>query len=232
MSDLSNQRDRRSSQPTAPPNFNRMAGPYRWLEYLSFGPWLARARSAFLPLLAHCRNALVLGDGDGRFTASLLHTNATVRIHAVDASPAMLHALVRRAGHHSARVSTQLADARYWHPGPDDEPYDAVLTHFFLDCLATAEIQSLAETLHPFLSPSAVWIVSEFAVPPGRFGRFFARPLIWVLYRTFAALTGLAIRTLPDHASALKAAGFALQERKTHLAGLLISEVWSLLLNA
>jgi len=217
-------------KPAPPPNFNRLAGPYRWLEYFTFGPWLARTRSAFLPGLVHIQNTLVLGDGDGRFTARLLCTNPTGRVHAVDVSPAMLRALVRRAGPHAGRVSTQIADARLWRPEQNERwelPYDAIFTHFFLDCLSTAEIQSMAETLRPSLSPSAVWVVSEFAVPRGFFGRFAARPLIWGLYRAFGALTGLTIRTLPDHHLALHAAGFILRERQTRLAGLLVSELWS-----
>ena len=212
---------------TPPPNFNMLAGPYRWLEYLTFGPWLARTRSAFLPRLAHCRNALVLGDGDGRFTLRLLQVNPIVHVHAVDASPAMLDALVSRAGHHATRVSMQLGDARTWEPGPEDQLYDAIVTHFFLDCLTTGEIQSMAESLRPALARSAVWVVSEFAIPHSRFGRFVARPLVWGLYRIFAALTGLTVRTLPDHICAREAAGFVLRERQTRLAGLLVSELWS-----
>jgi hypothetical protein len=174
----------------------------------------------------------VLGDGDGRFTACLLNTNPSVQIRAVDASAAMLRALVRRAGPHAGRVTTQLADARRWRPNPEDQPYDAIFTHFFLDCLTTAEIQSMAETLRPSLSPSAIWVVSDFAVPRGGYGQFIARPLIWTLYRVFAALTGLAVRRLPDHNFALRTAGFVLRERQTRLGGLLISEVWSIELDA
>lgn len=211
---------------TPPPNFNRLAGAYRWLEYFTFGPWLARARFAFLPRLAQCRNALILGDGDGRFTARLLGANPTVRIHAIDASPAMLRALMRRAGPHAGRVLTEVADARLWRPANGIPPYDAIFTHFFLDCLTTAEIESMAEALRPSLSHSAAWVVSEFAVPSGLFGRVVARPLIWGLYRVFGALTGLTVRALPDHHRALRAAGFALRERQTRLAGLLISELW------
>jgi len=226
MSTISNLRTRHGAQPSPPANFNPLAGPYRWLEYMTFGPWLARARFAFLPQLTNCRNALVLGDGDGRFTARLLRSNRSVRVHAVDASPAMLRALVRRAGPHSARVVTEVADLRGWSPSPENRPFDAIFTHFFLDCLTTAEIQSMAETLRPSLAPSAVWVVSEFAVPPGVFGRFIARPLVWGLYRAFAALTGLTIRRLPDHDFALGAAGFVLRESQTRLAGLLVSQLW------
>jgi len=218
---------RSTSGSAPPPDFNRLAGPYRWLEYLTFGPWLARARCAFLPRLSHCRNVLVLGDGDGRFTARLLGASPDVRIHAIDASPAMLRALVRRAGPDAGRVSTGLADVRLWRPANDAKPYDAIFTHFFLDCLTTAEIQSMAEALRPSLLPTAVWIVSEFAAPRGIYGRCFARPLIWGLYRVFGALTGLTVRTLPDHHLALPTAGFALRDRRTWLGGLLVSEFWS-----
>src|SRR5206468_3304021 len=54
------------------PNFNLIARPYRALEHLTFGPALQRTRTHFLPLLADRQNALILGDGDGRFTAALL----------------------------------------------------------------------------------------------------------------------------------------------------------------
>jgi SAM-dependent methyltransferase len=227
MNALSARQPELVGEPPQPPNFNRLAGPYRWLEYFTFGPWLARTRSAFLPRLAHCRSALVLGDGDGRFTARLLCANPAVRVHAIDASPAMLRALVRRAGPLAGRVLTEVVDARLWRPDNAAPPYEAICTHFFLDCLTTAEIQSVAETLRPYLSPSAIWVVSEFAVPSGRYGRFVARPLVWGLYRVFGALTGLTIRTLPDHHCALRAAGFTLKERQTRLGGLLISELWS-----
>jgi len=250
------------------PDFNPLAGPYRWMERLTFGPFLARCRFAFLDQAKSCRQALVLGDGDGRFTARLLRANPHIHIHAIDASSAMLKALTRRAGPHAARLRTHQADARDWDPaiisgapgldseirktrkanpgkslgapepvlslsrdpshlGTGDSPIDLIATHFFLDCLTTEEIHSLATRLSPTLSPNAFWIVSEFAIPPGWYGRLVARPLIAALYRAFALLTGLTVRTLPDHPAALRAAGFTLIERRPRLAGLLVSELWS-----
>lgn len=208
-----------------PPNFNRLARLYRWMEYATFGPWLSRARCFFLPETTTARNALVLGDGDGRFTTRLLNTNPTLHIDAVDASASMLHALLRRSGPHSARVCTRLADARTFLP--PNPPYDLIATHFFLDCLTTAEIQSLAATLRAAATPSALWLVSDFAVPPTLYGRIIAAPIVHSLYRAFGLLTGLAPRTLPDHRTALRQAGFVLQTQRPHLAGLLTSELWS-----
>lgn len=215
-----------AAPPQSAPDFDRLAAVYRWLEYATFGPFLARRRSAFLSEVRHCRRGLVLGDGDGRFTASLLAANSSVGIDAVDASPAMLHALLCRAGSHSSRVRVCPADARRWQPPV--AAYDLVATHFFLDCLTGEEVGGLAKTLRPALAPSALWLVSEFAVPAGAFGRLLARPLIALLYWIFARLTGLRVRRLPDHRSALREAGFALLRSETSLHGLLISELWAL----
>ena len=212
------------------PDFDRLAGAYRWMEWFSFGPLLRRCRCAFLGELKTARNALVLGDGDGRFTAELLRVNPEVRIEAVDASPEMLCALVERAGANAGRVRTIVADIRSWQPGRADE-FDLVVSHFFLDCLTTAEAKRLAGSVRTHLvrrglTEGARWVVSDFAVPEGFAGRFVGRVLVGFLYRVFGVLTGLRIRQLPDHAEALRGAGFELEERKKMLFGLLFSEVW------
>jgi SAM-dependent methyltransferase len=215
-----------------PPDFDRLARLYCWMEWFSFGPWLMRCRCAFLSELPGSRRALVLGDGDGRFTARLLDADPTVRIDAIDASAAMLKTLARRARPHARRLRIQAADARDWQPEgqPADSawslPYDLIVTHFFLDCLTTEEVRALASTLRAALAPPARWVLSEFAVPEGWFGWLVARPVVWGLYCAFGWLTGLELRRLPDHAWALGQAGFSLEARRCWLAGLLVSELW------
>jgi SAM-dependent methyltransferase len=211
-------------RPSTAPDFDRLALVYRWMEWLTFGPFLSRCRCAFLDRLSKRREALILGDGDGRFTARLLAANPAILVDAVDASPAMLSALLRRAGSNRSRVRAQVADIRAWNP--PRRAYDLVVTHFFLDCLTTDEVASLAAQIRPCLLPHAAWVVSEFDLPANRFGRFISRPLIALLYRAFAVLTGLGIRALPDHRKALSQSGFILKHRQTHLAGLLVREWW------
>jgi SAM-dependent methyltransferase len=211
------------------PDFNPLARLYRWMEFTTFGPFLSLTRRTFLDRLTNARRALVLGDGDGRFTARLLRENPSVEVDAVDASGSMLDALLRRAQPHDDRVHVYLADVRTWQaPAPIlGRPYDLIATHFFLDCLSTLEVRALAGKLGSATSPAALWVVSEFAIPEGWFGRLIARPIIAGLYFSFGLLTGLAVRTLPAHDSALRDAGFTLLERRTRLAGLLVAELWS-----
>jgi SAM-dependent methyltransferase len=209
---------------TPPPDFDRLALFYRWMEWLSFGPFLWRCRCAFLDRLSHCRRALVLGDGDGRFTAHLLAHNSAILVDAVDASPAMLSELARRSGPHRSRVQIQVADIRAWEPRA--QTYDLVVTHFFLDCLALDEIESLAARLRSHLQPDAAWVVSEFNLPANRFGRYIAGLVIALLYQAFGMFTGLTIRSLPDHRKALAQSGFVLKHQQKWLGGLLVSEWW------
>jgi len=208
-----------------PPNFNRLARLYFWMELVSFGPWLMLCRCAYLNECCTARHGLVLGDGDGRFTARLLRENSAIQIDAVDVSPAMLEALVYRASPDTARVHAFHADIRRWQP--ENPPYDLIVSHFVLDCLTTEEVQSLTSKLACAVSPGSLWIVSEFAVPANWFGWLVARPAVWALYRAFGWLTRLQVRGLPVHSIALRQAGFILQKRKRWLGGLLISELWS-----
>jgi ubiquinone/menaquinone biosynthesis C-methylase UbiE len=210
--------------PEAPPNFDRLVRLYRWIEWISFGPWLWRCRCEFLSQLGHFRHALVLGDGDGRFTGRLLVLNASVHVDAVDASSAMLGELLRRARPHQGRVQIHLADIRAWEPPAAD--YDLVVSHFFLDCLTTREVESVATRLRPRLRPGAAWLLSEFDLPANPIGRLIARTLVWFLYRVFGVLTSLRIRSLPDHRNALAESGFILRRHQTWLFGLLVSEWW------
>jgi ubiquinone/menaquinone biosynthesis C-methylase UbiE len=206
-----------------PADFDRLAGIYRWLEWLSFGPFLARCRYAFLAEMNCSRSALILGDGDGRFTARLLNENPSIIVDAVDASPAMLKQLQRRTRPHASRIERHLEDARQFRPLAS---YDLVVTHFFLDCLSTDEVCALSARIRRNTEVGAKWVISEFAIPDSRLGRALAEPLVSALYWAFACLTGLQVRRLPDHRAALRQAGFILLHRREWLAGLLASELW------
>jgi hypothetical protein len=109
----------------------------------------------------------------------------------------------------------------------DTQPYDLVITHFFLDCFTTEQVHALARNLRPHLAPGAFWIISEFAIPKGP-AALPARAVVQSLYIAFRILTGLRTRALPNHAAALTQTSFNLQRKKTFLAGLLISEQWQL----
>jgi trans-aconitate methyltransferase len=204
-----------------PANFGHLARLYAPLEWLSFGGALARRRRCFLddPRLSNARRALVLGDGDGRFTAALLDRYPAIEVTAVDASAEMLTELERRvrARAPSAVLELQRADLRSW-PVPR-RSYDLVVSHFVFDCLTTEDIAALVARITPALAPNARWLVSDFAIPAHALWTPFAKLLLRFLYVAFGLLTGLEVTHLPDYQSALKSAGFALSAAETALGG-------------
>jgi hypothetical protein len=209
-------------------NFDRVARPYRWLEYLSFGPWLGRCRSAQLDHLSQSRCALLLGDGDGRFLARLLSTNRSLTADVIDSSRSMLRVLdrrVRRSGPRARRrIRQHHADALEWEP---TRRYDLIVAHFFLDCFFPQQLEQLLDRVLPHALPGAQWVISEFAIPRNALAAWLAGGVIGLLYRVFGVLTGLRVRALPDYATVLRRRGLTLSQDRRYLAGLLCSQVWS-----
>jgi SAM-dependent methyltransferase len=204
------------------PNFDGIARLYRWLEYLTLGPTLEQTRFCLLERLRPCRRALILGDGDGRFTERLLQAQQSLVADAVDASAVMLQLLRIRCVPHARRLKTQQADVREI---VFTGRYDLIVTHFFLDCLTDDELAVLVARLQAHSEPDTLWLVSEFAVPPNLL-HWPARLYVRLLYFAFRVLTGLRITRLPDYHRVLRDAGFSVVERQTRLFGLLVSEVW------
>jgi ubiquinone/menaquinone biosynthesis C-methylase UbiE len=206
-------------------NFDAIARPYRWLEYLSFGPLLEQCRFAQIDRLGNPRHALILGDGDGRFVARLLARYPHLKTDIVDLSPAMIQLAQQRLRESGStgRARFYIADIRTFTP---PATYDLVASHFFLDCLTDVELEEMLLRLDSSIEPGAAWVVSEFAIPPQQPLRAVAQTLIATLYFAFRVLAGLETQQLPDHPSALERAGFTRENSTPLLGGILRSEIW------
>jgi ubiquinone/menaquinone biosynthesis C-methylase UbiE len=211
---------------SAPAKFDRLARFYRWMEYLSFGPYLQQCRCLRLEEMACCQRALVYGDGDGRFLVKMVRRVPEIRATAVDASRKMLLQLAQQLPS-QAQVQLVHGDALdYAAAGSLDAPFDLIVSHFFLDCFNEVQIASLLGRVNAAAKKSALWVVSDFAVPQRMPGRLVGSFIVRGLYIAFGLLTGLRARRLPDHARVMRASGWVLEDRRELLAGLLISECW------
>ena len=211
----------------AQPNFDRIAAIYRWAEYLSLGPLLQRTRTRLLNQLGNPRHALVLGDGDGRFLEQLLLRYPQCTAVAVDISAVMLDRLRRRCLRSVPNAVTRLATEQRSALEIDPAPHtDLVVTHFLLDCFSQPDVDALTTRIASQLTPGALWLLSDFALPDNHLLRPFARLYIASLYAAFRLLTGLRVRQLPDPQTALQRAGMRRITRVTLLSGLLYTELW------
>lgn len=222
-------------RPLRQPDFNRIARAYRWLEYLSLGPALEKIRTHHLQALAElplaAQRGLILGDGDGRFTARLLKAQPHLQLDVVDSSAAMLGLLLqrcRRSAPAEQRLELHHTDALAFAASTaQTKTFALVVSHFFLDCLHQDELEQLIISLSSTFAPGAVWLVSEFRIPPGLL-HWPARLYVRALYLAFRALTGLNVHHLPDYAGPLRRAGFRPVSIHRALLGLLTTELWQL----
>lgn len=200
----------------------RFAPWYRWVEYAAFGRALERRRFAFLHRLSAARRILILGEGDGRALARLLTAAPHAEIEVIEASDRMIELARARAGD-SPRVHFRREDARTA-PLPDSR-YDAIVVMFFFDCFGEAELRALIQKTDRAMAPGALWMVSDFALPPRGWRRRHAAAWIRIMYRFFAAVSGLRVRALPPIDRLLAEAGLRSLEREEERWGLIRSEV-------
>jgi SAM-dependent methyltransferase len=211
---------------SSPRSFDRLAGVYRALEYLAFGRDLERARFAHLDRLRACRAILVTGEGDGRCLERLTQAAPHARIDSLDLSPAMLaRASARLAGRpEAARVTFRRADL-LTAPLPAAQ-YDAVVTHFFLDCFSPPQAADVMARLKHSLRPGALWLWADFALPPAGWARLRARAWVAMLYAFFRWQTGVAARDLPPADDFFHSHGFAIEAECCWQRGLVRSVAW------
>ncbi len=196
-------------------NCDRIAGVYRWLEYLTFGRALERCRYRYLPEVTGARRALILGDGDGRFLARFTALS-DANVDYVDASASMLQLARARAGQDRATYRRHNALTVPLEP----QSYDLIVTHFFLDCFAANDLERLIERISAAAQPGALWLISEFRQPA------WAGPLLAAMYCFFHVTAGLRNKSLVDHRPLLQRRGFRLLREETSRRGLLVTELW------
>jgi SAM-dependent methyltransferase len=208
------------------PGFDLLAPYYVWLEKFLAGPRLQRCRTTWLDRLAGCRRLLVAGVGHGPALAVVMQRHPGLHITCVDASAGMLavaQARARAAGLDPARLEFVHARLPDWAPA---ERYDAIATHFFLDCFPPGQLAEVIAGLARAATPDARWIVSDFALPPGRLARWRAQVVHGLMYLFFRTVTRLPAKRWTEPDPLLRAHGFHLAGRRSSEWGLLRADLW------
>ncbi|WP_345058963.1 class I SAM-dependent methyltransferase [Hymenobacter glaciei] len=182
--------------------FDRVAWCYDALVALVFGPALRNTqRAALAGLPTGAPHVLILGGGTGWVLVEVLRLCPAATVLYLEASR---HMLVRAR----ARLSlAQLAQVEFRHGTQvalaPSEAFDAILTFFVLDCIATADLPDALGRLHTALRPGGRWLLADFR--PARRG--WRRLLLAAMFWFFRLTTRLRARELPDLAAAMAAQG-------------------------
>jgi len=202
-------------------SFDQLAPHYRWLERVTAGGVVQRARLAHLASLDEAQNILLVGEGPGRFLAAFRARRPTVPITVVDASARMLAAARQvDSGPTTFRQSdltTEVLPSASW---------DAVVSHCFLDCFAPATLERVIANLAQATTPRAHWLITDFALPPSGWRRTRARFAHALMYQAFRLSAKLEARRWTDPSPYLLAQGFKLGARQPFNHGLIRADRW------
>jgi ubiquinone/menaquinone biosynthesis C-methylase UbiE len=208
-------------------NFDSLAPHYRWMEFVLAGEKLQRCRTAFLDRISAPENMLIWGEGNGRFLVECCRKWRDARIVCADASEGMLalaNERVERFGLDATRIEFLRADVLNW--SPLRKAFDLVVTHFFLDCFRTDQLQQIIDKLAFAARPNVSWILADFQIPHVGLQKWRARLILKVMYIFFRVVTRLPARQLISPDPYLTNKEFFLRERRVSEWGLLHSDWW------
>lgn len=208
-------------------SFDRLAPHYRWMEAVLAGGMLQRCRTRWLPAVRDARRALLVGEGHGRMLEACARALPRCEFTVLDRSEGMLRQAQRRWRRlgRTPPATFQAVDVRTWTAAGCD--FDLVVTNFFLDCFAPDELARVIAGISAAASPSAHWLVSDFAVPETGWRRVRARAVLALAYGFFRTATDISARRVTPPDDALCAAGFQLEGREVFNHGLLHADLWS-----
>ena len=112
-------------------SYDRFAPFYRLAETLVFGRALQEARCAGLSG-GDPKSVLILGDGNGRYLEQAVLAWPKAEFVSIDASEGMLRQAKKRVG--EDRVRFIHADVIAGLQEVQDQNFEVIVTHFFLDC--------------------------------------------------------------------------------------------------
>ena len=208
-------------------SFDRIARHYRWLEAVTFGAALQKARTRWIESIAAPKRVLILGEGNGGFLCELLRVHREVSVDCVDASGRMLQLARRRVcqilPEAVSRVRFLEEDIVSWSPPGS---YDLLVTNFVLDCFPQDEVNLIIRKLANAATPDAYLLLADFSIPGKPLSRVHAKIWLAVMYWFFRSTTGIRAKRLVDPTSELEANGFARLSRSQWRFGLVKSELW------
>lgn len=169
---------------------------------------------------------LLLGEGHGRFLRELVTAPGEREVLVVDGSAGMLQQARRIAEGASSvrsRVEFRHADVLAFDCA---ERFDAVITHFFLDCFTRAQLGLLIPKIGSWVKPGGCWQIADFQVPRQKLFAWRARFVLALAYRFFRVFTSLPAHALVPPQPWLLAHGLERTARHEFNFGLLYSELW------
>jgi SAM-dependent methyltransferase len=178
------------------------------------GSRLHTSRTRYLPAISNAKRILLLGEGHGRFLCEVVETCADAEIVCLDSSRKMLSEARKVLGVNVENHSVTFLETDALRHEFPHEYYDAVATHFFLDCFRGDQLAKLVPRIAGALVPGGAWLLADFCLPAHGPRRWRAALNLKVMYHFFRAVTALPASCLTQPDPYLADNGLALIQRE------------------
>ena len=183
---------------------------YACCEWFVFRGALQRCRVAFLHQIEG--KVLSVGEGDGRFSESLLAQKPAIDLKIIEPDETMRELIRKRIPEAQFTSLTEAPEC------------DVIVLNFVLDLFTPADAEAFLHSL----PPTKTLIVGDFFPEEvrGTLKRSAAQTLVWVMYRFFNLVTKLKTNSLPPIREILESHGWALDEKHVQWGGLIQAQRW------
>jgi spermidine synthase len=176
------------------PDFDRVAAYYYPLSRIVLGTSPQRAQEHFIGHLRSNSHILIVGGGNGHLLPPLLRSQDLVRqITFVESSMLMIEKAREKHSKEDRIVFVNSTIEEFLASSPFR--FDAILTGFFFDLFPLAKATDLHQQLFTCLSPSGLWIDTDFQLTKS--SPVFHKLLVKIMYAFFRQVSGVEANCLP-----------------------------------
>jgi cyclopropane fatty-acyl-phospholipid synthase-like methyltransferase len=197
--------------------FDWVAPVYTQLENLAHGDALTVARLAFIEVVFKAPRVLLVGEGNGRFLSACLANKTAGSITVIDSSARMLQHLQRRVRQIQIETRLELVHADFFRWDDALVPFDAVVTHFFLDLFRPSTQQQFVKKLSELTHSESDWVDVD-----GIHIRHSTRSQRWVECLNYGfdrLFSGVEADRYYDPLPIIREGGWAIRREKNFLKG-------------
>ncbi|MEM6803328.1 MAG: methyltransferase type 12 [Bacteroidota bacterium] len=201
--------------------FDRLAFMYDKLVKLVFASSLKKAQCHFLAHLPEQGHLLILGGGSGWILEEIQKVKPELQIDYVEASQKMLDMAKDR----KLKIKVNFIHGNEQMLAATTQ-YDALFTPFFLDLFGPLRLLATMSLLDEVLLKGGAWLFVDFYIPEKGLKRYFAKSLVYIMYRFFRLLCKIDARKLADFDKAFEVANYERIAEASFYADMISSRIY------
>lgn len=210
-------------------NFDKVASLYDTMASWVFGQSIRQAQLDTISYIPEGASILIMGGGTRWYLKELLIRKKLQQVVYIEASRKML-SLTRQT---IADISTDSFTNVELRLGTEEdilphEQFTVIVTHFFLDVFALDYLQQVITPLNQALSPTGLWILSDFRLPRQEMGIHYLwkKTIIKCMHIFFRLTCRISARELPDFNALFAQLGMKAVYEKSYYQALIFSSVY------